>query len=391
MMLARTWSEKVMAFEAGAFGLAKQSGVRRIVGEPGWTVDRHDIIVIGGSAGALDPLREIVTELSSGLAAKLFVVLHRPAHSGDMLRNLLSWTSKLPVRLPCDGEGLESGTIYIAPPDQHLILKKDYLRLTRGPRENQWRPAIDVLFRSAAVVYGSRVIGVILSGALDDGSAGLSAVKRCGGMAIVQAPADAAVSDMPESAIRNASVDHIVPARQLPEIIQQLAGQPAAVSRDIPAELLLEAQIAEAGRTSVDLQNSHGELTPFTCADCGGPLWEQRGEGLRFRCLTGHALSARSLERGLDQNLEAAIWAAIRQFEQRTNLQRAMAEEEERKGRSLTASNYRDRASEARSHADALRQLLLATGESSTAPSAGTPEQPPKILPETNTRRADRP
>jgi two-component system chemotaxis response regulator CheB len=353
-------------------------------------VDRHDIIVIGGSAGALDPLRKIVTELPSGLAAKLFVVLHRPAHSGDMLRNLLSWTSKLPVRVPCDGERLESGTIYIAPPDHHLILKEDYMRLTRGPRENQWRPAIDVLFRSAAVVYGPRVIGVILSGALDDGSAGLSAVKRCRGIAIVQAPADAAVSDMPESAIRNASVDHIVPAQQLADIIQRVAGQPPGPSQEIPAELLLEVQIAEGGHTSVDLQNSLGELTPFTCADCGKPLWKQRGDVLRFRCLTGHELSARSLERGLDQNLEAAIWAAIRQFEQRTNLQRAMAEEEERKGRSLVASNYRDRASEAQSHAEALRQLLFATGNSSAQASVGTFSQPPNIVRETNTRQADR-
>jgi two-component system chemotaxis response regulator CheB len=280
-----------------------------------------------------------------------------------MLRSLLSWSTKLPVRLACDGDQLENGTLYIAPPDQHLILKEDYLRLTRGPRENQWRPAVDVLFRSAAVLHGPRVIAVILSGALDDGSAGLSAVKRCGGIAIVQAPADAAVSDMPESAIRHVNADYIVPAEQIAAIIQCVAGQPAGPSGEIPAELLLEAQIAEAGRIPVELQNSLGELTSFTCADCGGPLWKQRGDGLRFRCLTGHALSARSLESGLDQNLEAAIWAAIRQFEQRTNLQQAMAQEEERKGRSLVASNYRDRASEAKSHADVLRQLLLETGE----------------------------
>jgi two-component system chemotaxis response regulator CheB len=234
------------------------------------------------------------------------------------------------------------------------------------------------------------VIGVILSGALDDGSAGLSAVKRCGGIAIVQAPADAAVSDMPESAIRNASVDHIVPAQQLAEIIQRVAGQPAGPSQEIPAELLLEAQITEVGRTSVDLQTSLSELTPFTCADCGGPLWKQRGDGLSFRCLTGHALSAGSLERGLDQNLEAAIWAAVRQFEQRTNLQQVMAQEEERKGRSLAASNYRDRASEAQSHAEALRQLLLETGKSSAVAPASMPSQPPKIVSETNSRRANR-
>jgi two-component system chemotaxis response regulator CheB len=286
------------------------------------------------------------------------------------------------VRVPSDGEGLESGTIYIAPPDHHLILKEGYMRLTRGPRENQWRPAIDVLFRSAAVVYGPRVVGVILSGALDDGSAGLAAVKRCGGIAIVQAPADAAVREMPESAIRNASVDHIVPAQQLAHMIQHIAGQPPGPAREIPAELLLEAQIAEAGRTSVDLQNSLGELTPYTCADCGGPLWRQRGDGLRFRCLTGHALSAHSLERGLDQNLEAAIWAAIRQFEQRANLQQAMAESEERKGRSIVASSSRDRALEAQSHAETLRQVLKATGTSSDAVSVGIAGKPPRVLPQ---------
>jgi two-component system chemotaxis response regulator CheB len=313
----------------------------------------------------LDPLRQMVAELPSGLAAKLFVVLHRPAHAGDMLQKLLSWKSKLSVRFASDGEQLENGTLYIAPPDQHLILKEDSLRLTRGPRENQWRPAIDVLFRSAAVLHGPRVIGVILSGALDDGSAGLSAVKRCGGIAVVQAPADAAVSEMPESAIRNVSADHIVPAEQIAALIQCVAGQPAGPSGEIPAELLLEAQIAETGHTSVGLQSCLGDLTPFTCVDCGGPLWGQPGDGLRFRCLTGHALSGRSLETGLDQNLEAAIWAAIRQFEQRTNLQQAMAEEQERKGRSLAAANYRDRASEAHSHAEALRQLLQVTGKSS--------------------------
>jgi two-component system chemotaxis response regulator CheB len=325
----------------------------------------------------LEPLRDIVAELPSQLDAKLFVVLHRPAQAGEMLQNLLSRNSKLSVLSAADGEQMENGTLYIAPPDQHLILKEDSMRLTRGPRENQWRPAIDVLFRSAAVLHGPRVIGVILSGALDDGSAGLSAIKRCGGIAIVQAPADAAFSEMPESAIRNVTADYIAPAEQITAIIQCVVGQPAGPSREIPVELLLEAQIAEAGRTPVELRSSLGELAPFTCVDCGGPLWAQRGDGLRFRCLTGHALSARSLETGLDQSLEAAIWAAIRQFEQRTNLQHAMADEQERKGRSLAAANYRDRASEAQSHAEALRQLLQATGKSQ--PSRSRPGQAPKI------------
>jgi two-component system chemotaxis response regulator CheB len=322
-------------------------------------MEQRDIVVIGGSAGAFEPLGAILAALPAELSATVCVVLHRPAHAGDMLCDLLSRRISLRVRSPVDGERMEPRTVYVAPADCHLILKKDHVRLTKGPRENQWRPAIDVLFRSAAVALGPRVTGVILSGALDDGSAGLAAIKRCGGVAIVQTPADALVSDMPDSAIRNARIDHIVPAQEMASVIKRVVEQPTGPAKEIPQELILETEIAETGRTSLEVQERLGELSPFTCSDCGGPLWKQHGEGLRFRCLTGHALSARALECGLDHNLDAALWAAIRQFEQRTNLQQAMAADEEKKGRSRTASSYRDRAAEARSHAETLRKLLL--------------------------------
>jgi two-component system, chemotaxis family, protein-glutamate methylesterase/glutaminase len=209
------------------------------------------------------------------------------------------------------------------------------------------------------VACGPRTIGVLLSGALDDGSAGLVAIKRCGGIAIVQAPEDARVPDMLASAIRNASVDHILPAREIAPMIERLVKRPSTSSATIPDDLITDVQIAEAGRSSAELQEKLGQLTCFTCADCGGPLWKQAGPPLRFRCLTGHALTARSLEAGLDQNLEAALWAAIRQFEQRANLQRGMAAEEQTGGRGRGASRYLERAEEACAHAEQLRRLLL--------------------------------
>jgi two-component system chemotaxis response regulator CheB len=319
----------------------------------------RDIVVIGGSAGALAPLLRITAQLPIGLGATIFVVLHRAAHETDTLAALLGRSTSLAVGSSEDGQPLQSGTIYVAPPDRHLIVKENHIRITKGPRENQWRPSIDVLFRSAAVAFGPRVTGIILSGALDDGSAGLSAVRRCGGTTIVQEPADAEVCEMPESAIRNTSIDHVVPAQQMPTLIQRIAAEPAPAAHAIPAELILEAQIAEGDRTSFDIQNRLGRLTPLTCTDCGGPLWKQHSDGLRYRCLTGHVLSARSLERGLDENLDVALWAAIRQFEQRANLQLAMAEDGERKGRSHFALRQRERASEAKAHADALRGLLI--------------------------------
>lgn len=321
----------------------------------------RDIIVIGGSAGALPALLTLVAGLPPELKARVFVVLHRSAHESDTLGTLLARHTKLSVRAPKDGQPLENGTICVAPPDRHLIVKDDHIRITTGPRENQWRPSIDVLFRSAAVAFGPRVSAVLLSGALDDGSAGVAAIKRCGGLVIVQDPAEAIVREMPESAIRNTRVDHVVPAQQIASLIERVAGEVAPAAQPVPAELILEAQIAESGSTSVEVQNRLGRLTPYTCTDCGGPLWEQHEGGLRYRCLTGHALSARALEKGLDENLDVALWAAVRQFEQRANLQLAMAQDEERKGRSRSASSQRDRAREARVHADTLRRVLIGT------------------------------
>ena len=228
-------------------------------------------------------------------------------------------------------------------------------------------PAIDVLFRSAAVAYGPRVVGVVLSGALDDGSAGLLAVKRCGGVAITQSPDHARVPDMPESAIRNVAVDHVLPAAKIADRIQQLVIEAPGATIEIPRDLVLEAQIAETGVSSYELNQSLGELSEFTCTECSGPLWRREGSMLRFRCLTGHALTARNLDEGLSGNLDSALWAAIRQFEQRANLYLKQADVEDEHGRGRTSATYRDRADEARAHANALRNVLLQAAPESAA------------------------
>jgi two-component system chemotaxis response regulator CheB len=164
---------------------------------------------------------------------------------------------------------------------------------------------------------------------------------------------------MPEAALRHTKVDAIVPARKIGSLLQEMVARPPGPTPAIPPELLLEAQLAATTRVSLEKQNGLGELTPLTCPDCGGPLWKVHGQPPRFRCLTGHALSSKSLEYGQTQALEAALWSAIRQFEQRSNLMLSMADNSERLARSGVASSYRDRANEARSHSEVLRALLL--------------------------------
>jgi two-component system chemotaxis response regulator CheB len=330
----------------------------------------HDIIVVGGSAGALRPLDSILPSLPANLPATVFVVLHVAPHAGTGLLDRLCRLPAMKASVASDGASFGNGEILFAPPDHHLIVKSGHVRVVRSARENLWRPSIDVLFRSAAVAYGPRVVGTLLSGALDDGTAGLLAVKRCGGLAVVQSPADAEVGSMPESAIRNVQVDQVLDGEAIASALSQLAREPPSPIARIPDDLVLESRFAETGVTSAQSNQALGDLSEFTCSECSGPLWEQHGQMLRYRCLTGHALSARSLEEGLSRNLDEALWAAIRQFEQRANLCSKLAADERTRRRALTAENYEERAAEARGHAAALRRILH---EAARRPGATTP------------------
>ena len=259
---------------------------------------RRDIIVIGGSAGALEVLPTLVAKLPHDLQAAVFIVLHISPARESLLPHILTRAGRMPASQPADHERIKYGQIYVAPPDQHLILENRHISLVHGPKENRSRPAIDPLFRSAAVNYGPRVIGVLLSGSLDDGTAGLRAIKQRGGITIVQDPADAIYQGMPESAIYNNSVDHIVKADAIASLLRQLVGEEIrekegseSMSGDLRKEDELLKQRLEPAKM-IETTDELGQLSMFTCPECQGTLWELKdGELLRYRCHAGHAYS----------------------------------------------------------------------------------------------------
>ena len=251
---------------------------------------RRDIIVIGASAGGLEPLQRILGGLPDDLQASIFVVLHMGAAS--WLVTILDRAAALSVVAAKTGQKIEPGRIYAAVPDRHLLMHDQHILLRRGPRENLARPAIDPLFRSAACTFGARVIGVVLSGALNDGTAGLRAIKRCGGIAIVQQPSEAAVPDMPRSALAYADIDHVAPAGALAALLARLAREPAGETPPIPLEIRLEAAIAAQELVGMEADEQLGRSSRFTCPECHGALWEiDDGALLRYRCHVGHAFT----------------------------------------------------------------------------------------------------
>ncbi len=218
---------------------------------------------------------------------------------------------------PVDGDPIRPGRIYVAPNDHHMLLERGYIRVAKGPKENRFRPAIDPLFRSAAYMYGPRVIGVVLTGALDDGTAGLWTIKLRGGTAVVQEPSEALINAMPLNALCNVEVDHKLPLAEIGPLLGRLVEQPAPVAREIPEDeqrkTRHEIRIAEEEDGLEENVMQFGELSPFTCPECRGVLAELReGKIVRFRCHTGHAFSANSLLEGANEQVEARLWDAVR-------------------------------------------------------------------------------
>lgn len=319
----------------------------------------RDVIVIGASMGGVEGLKTLFAQLPPDLPAGVCTVLHI-APSSDSLAATLGRDSTLPVLTPRDGEPFNQGVIYVAPPDKHLLVKEGYLRVFRGPRENRSRPAIDPLFRSAGVAYGSRTIGVVLTGLQDDGSSGLAAVKRCGGVGIVQDPSDAAFPEMPLSALGATEVDYCPPLSELPELLDQLVREEAAATPPVPRDIALEAGIAERVMSDVSREHLIGRPAPFGCPECGGPLWEMDDSSVkRYRCHVGHGYTAESLLADQSDALEKALWVALRTLEERANMLRKMANDEHSRSRASTSLHYGTRAREAEEHAANIRNVLL--------------------------------
>lgn len=317
------------------------------------------IITVGASAGGISALRTLFAQLPRVLDAAFFIVIHTSAASSNSLAALLNEVAAMPAKTAEDGEAICPGHIYIGPPDLHMLVKADHVRLYKGPHENRHRPAIDPTFRSAAVAHQTNAIGIILTGFLDDGTSGLLAIKRCGGVAIVQDPEEAEYSDMPRNAIAAVEADYTVPLSQMGSILETLIAQPVAMPGPIPDDVAMEARIAEQAVSNISREQKLGSLVPFGCPDCGGPLWQIESDQVRrYRCHTGHGFTAKALLDGQNDALEQALWAAMRTMEEQANITATLAQDEKARGRTRTAEMYQERADVAKSHAKIIRQLL---------------------------------
>jgi len=327
----------------------------------------RNIIVLGASAGGLETLDQLVGQLPPDLPASLFIVQHMAPHnSGEPLLRRLSRHKAFQSKLAEDGDRFRPGRIYIAPPDNHLLLKKDKMLVTKGARENRHRPGIDPLFRSAAVAHGARVIGVVLTGMLDDGTAGLMAIKRCGGVTVVQDPRDAAYSDMPLSALDGVHVDFCVALAEMGPLLTLLVSQPHGKSKAVPADVRTEAVIAERVLSDISQVNGLGDQVPYNCPGCGGVLWEiDTPGGQRYRCHTGHSYTGPALLASQAEKIEEMLWISLRMFEERKNLLLSMTKASDRPA---VRREHRRRANETQGYIDRIRGMLLKPG--SKSPSA---------------------
>ena len=317
---------------------------------PGDSDAERDLVVIGASAGGVQTLKRVVGGLPAGLPAAVCIVLHIAPDSPSVLPQILARSGPLPCRPAAEGEPLQRGQILVAPPDHHLMVEDEHVHLTLGPRENGHRPAVDVLFRSAAQAMRGRVIGVILSGTRGDGAAGLAAIKSSGGATIVQDPTEALYAGMPEAALAHVAVDAVVPADLVADTI-------AAMVRG-------EDPPPGARQSQPDLGPSRGAPEATVCPECGGVLSEKSEAGIAgWECRVGHRYSLESLADAQADSVEAALWAAIRALEDRGRLLERMAHQFESSGQQRAARSFRQRASSGREDARMVRQGLAQSTE----------------------------
>ncbi|MBW8752614.1 MAG: chemotaxis protein CheB [Sphingomonadales bacterium] len=282
----------------------------------------RDIIVVGSSAGGVEALQRLCAGLPADLPAAVFIAQHLSPAARSVLPQLLDRAGPLPAISPVDGQEFAPGHIYVAAPDHHMLLRPGKILMRRGPNENRTRPAVNALFRSAAIHYGGQVIGIVLTGLLDDGTDGLIAIKAAGGMSLVQDPADAEWPSMPRNALKRDHVDHSLPLDRLPEMIVRLSQEEAPPSIPLPEEYRLEDRIA-AQEFAVAEPGiiTPGETSHISCPDCGGVLNHIATEDeIRFRCQVGHAFTSLGLAAAQSDELERALGVAVRTHRDRIRL-----------------------------------------------------------------------
>ncbi len=321
------------------------------------------IVVIGTSAGGNGALAKLVAQFKIGMNAAIFIVMHLPSTTqSNYLSNRLQPATSLKCMVPQDGEKILKDHIYVTPVGQHLLVRKNKILLGNGPEENRFRPSIGVLFRSAAAAYNSTVIGVVLTGMLDDGTAGMDAIKRSGGTCIVQEPSEAEYPDMPLSVLDHIDVDHCVTLDKMGDIILKIT-QTETLEKPVPEDVIIESQIAE--RVIIDYENIKklGEKSIFACPDCGGGMWyiENGGKVNRYRCHIGHAYTEKDLVVKQNEKLESTLWMALRIMEERRNLLMKMENDSNSRGLSKGAATHKKKKEEIQIHVDNLKEILFAT------------------------------
>jgi two-component system, chemotaxis family, protein-glutamate methylesterase/glutaminase len=336
---------------------------------------QRELVAIGASAGGVEALRELVSSLPPELPASILVVMHVLPTGTSMLPAILARAGRLPAATASHGERLQRGHIYVAPPDHHLLVRDRHMELSHGPRENGHRPALDPLFRSVARTYGERAIGVVLSGTLDDGAAGLGMLRERGGATIAQDPDDALYGGMPQSAIDIGAAEHVVKISEMSGLLCSLIDKPVEPNRQPAAERGPDPgptlEIADKGAPS------DGDLTPLTCPECGGALWEhQEGDAIRFRCHVGHAYSPESMQTEQGRALEAALWSALRSLQEREALFRRIARRRDTMLSPATAARFDGKAKEVAVHADAIRRTIAELGGTPVASDDDTEPAP---------------
>ena len=327
---------------------------------------RRDIVVVGASAGGVEALRTLAASLRPGLPATVLVVLHVPAYGGSVLPAILDRAGPLSARHAVGGDRLTPGEVLVARPDHHLAVHDSTVLLTRGPRENGHRPSVDVLFRTAARAAGARVIGVVMSGVLDDGTAGLAAIHERGGVVVVQDPEDALYPDMPSHAIEHVAVDHVAFAKDVGPLLEKLCAEDVEAAERSPSSLMeIETGLAMMDDAAINDPERPGRPSGFSCPDCAGTLFEIReGELIRYRCRVGHAWSAESLLGEQALQLDGALWMALRGLEEKAALARELAGRARQRHSYLTAVRFDEQADEATQAATLIRTML----QSETAP-----------------------
>lgn len=327
-------------------------------------MNNRDIIVIGASSGGIAPLIEIVKSLPADLKAAIFVVVHIPPYPPSHLAQILSRAGKLKAIQPADGEKIEEGRIYVASPDQHLLVEDNYVVVKKGPKENRFRPSIDALFRSAAYIYGSRVIGIVLSGFLDDGTSGLWSVKRRGGVSIIQEPEEALFPDMPLNVLEYVDVDYTIKALDIGPLLIKLIGKEAPEIPEITEEeinrMKLEIMIARRREAFEEGLISLGQYTTLMCPDCNSALISIKEDKLiRFRCQKGHGFTFRSLCEEISKGVEDKLWDAMQGMESTTILFEKMEEHFKEIGKTETAEKFNKKADESRERGKLIHNLTF--------------------------------